>query len=285
MSTETQEVKNCLHCKEELPISFFATYKKTNGEIAHLNKCKSCKVEENKKYRAPAKEKEKNKDIKQCNICQKEKDIDEFSKYVVKNKTYLRPYCKGCANEKYNKPRRAKVDAACTPKIVFIDYPEGTIDVLEFAIKRQRSLYAFALKMSRSVSDAWDILQNTYIYLLRNKARHRFYEERKLLSFLFIAITQQVGKLRYITKYECVDFDSKEKRQELNLPCYNSWADTVDFHDLIDSMQERERLIFRSLYSGYDIAETAQKLDIGISVVKNCIALNRSKFIELSKNQ
>jgi RNA polymerase sigma factor (sigma-70 family) len=153
---------------------------------------------------------------------------------------------------------------------------------LEFSYslnKLSSALKPFALKLTRDMDDANDLLQDTMVKAFTNK--DKFAEGTNLKAWLYT-----IMKNTFITNYQRMVrrgtfVDTTENMHYLNsgsiLVENEAFGDftMADIYQAIDDLDEVYKNPFMMHYKGFKYHEIAEKLDIPIGTVKNRIHIAR----------
>jgi len=145
-----------------------------------------------------------------------------------------------------------------------------------------KSLKPFALKLTKDVEDANDLLQETMLKAFTN--RDKFTEGTNLKAWLYT-----IMKNTFITNYQRLVrrntfIDTTDNLHYINSTenitenmAYSSFAMT-DIHRAIDSLDTAYKAPFMMHYKGFKYHEIAEKLQIPIGTVKNRIHIARKEL-------
>ncbi|MFD2034466.1 RNA polymerase sigma factor [Belliella marina] len=153
---------------------------------------------------------------------------------------------------------------------------------LEFSYslnKLSSSLKPFALKLTRDMDDANDLMQDTMVKAFTNK--EKFTEGTNLKAWLYT-----IMKNTFITNYQRMVrrgtfVDTTDNLHYINsgdvLVENGAYGDFTmdDIHSAIGGLDEVYKSPFMMHYRGFKYHEIAQKLDIPIGTVKNRIHIAR----------
>jgi RNA polymerase sigma factor (sigma-70 family) len=153
---------------------------------------------------------------------------------------------------------------------------------LEFSYslnKLSSSLKPYALKLTRDLDDANDLLQDTMVKAFTNK--DKFTEGTNLKAWLYT-----IMKNTFITNYQKMVRRGTFVDTTDNLHFINSgdvlvenqaFEDFVlgDIHQAIEDLEEVYKTPFMMHYQGFKYHEIAEKLEIPIGTVKNRIHIAR----------
>lgn len=150
------------------------------------------------------------------------------------------------------------------------------------------SLKAPALKYTRNLDDANDLIQETLLKALKN--RHKFQEGTNIKAWLYI-----IMKNTFITKYHQTD-----KKNKLVDPLENSYellnTNTIDFnngvstinmeiiHRALNELDKDYRTPFLMYFQGYKYEEISEKLQKPMGTVKNRIHMARKHLMAQLKD-
>ncbi|MFC4872250.1 RNA polymerase sigma factor [Negadavirga shengliensis] len=158
---------------------------------------------------------------------------------------------------------------------------------LEFSYslyKLTKSLKPFALKLTRDMDDADDLLQETVLKAFTNK--DKFTEGTNLKAWLYT-----IMKNTFITSYQRMVRRGTFVDTSDNLHFLNSGGTVVenralgafamkDIHTAIDKLDDVYKTPFMMHVRGYKYHEIADKLDLPIGTVKNRIHIARKLLKE-----
>ncbi|MEX2513411.1 MAG: RNA polymerase sigma factor [Cyclobacteriaceae bacterium] len=153
---------------------------------------------------------------------------------------------------------------------------------LEFSYslnKLTHSLKPFALKLTRDMDDANDLLQDTMVKAFTNK--DKFTDGTNLKAWLYT-----IMKNTFITNYQRMVRRGTFVDTSDNLHFINSGSGVIendaltefamkDISDAIENLDEVYRSPFMMHYRGFKYHEIAEKLNIPIGTVKNRIHIAR----------
>lgn len=153
---------------------------------------------------------------------------------------------------------------------------------LEFSYslnKLSSSLKPFALKLTRDMDDANDLMQDTMVKAFTNK--DKFTEGTNLKAWLYT-----IMKNTFITNYQRMVrrgtfVDTTDNLHYINsgdvLVENGAYGDFTmdDIHEAIESLDEVYKTPFMLHYRGFKYHEIAEKLEIPIGTVKNRIHIAR----------
>ena len=150
------------------------------------------------------------------------------------------------------------------------------------------SLKAPALKYTRNLDDANDLIQETLLKALKNK--HKFQEGTNIKAWLYI-----IMKNTFITKYHQVDKKNKlvdplENSQELmssNTVAQNGGVSSINLeiiHQALNKLDPDYRTPFLMYFQGYKYEEIADKLNKPMGTVKNRIHMARKNLMDVLKD-
>ena len=150
------------------------------------------------------------------------------------------------------------------------------------------SLKAPALKYTRNVDDANDLVQETILKALKNK--DKFQPGTNINAWLYIIL-----KNTFITKYHQVDKKNKlvdpiENSYELlhpNIIDFNNGVTTMNMERINEAMDELisdYRTPFLLYYQGFKYEEIAEKLSAPMGTIKNRIHMARKHLMEKLKD-
>lgn len=156
--------------------------------------------------------------------------------------------------------------------------------ILEFNSINQisKSLKPFALKLTKDVEEANDLLQETLLKAFTN--REKFAEGTNLKAWLYT-----IMKNTFITNYQRLVrrntfIDTTENLHYLNSSnhttenlAYSEFALT-DINHAIDSLEEAYKTPFMMHFRGFKYHEIAERLNIPIGTVKNRIHIARKEL-------
>ena len=142
-----------------------------------------------------------------------------------------------------------------------------------------KALRPFAMRLTRNVEDANDLLQDTMLKAFTH--RDKFSDGTNLKAWLYT-----IMKNTFITNYQKMVrkrtfIDSTENLHFLNAPnhvTHNMAIGTFTMEDIngaLNLLDEVYRSPFMMYYRGFKYHEIAEKLDIPIGTVKNRIHLAR----------
>ena len=164
----------------------------------------------------------------------------------------------------------------------------ATMTTLEFSYSLQKlssSLKPFAMKLTRDVDDANDLLQDTMVKAFTN--RDKFTEGTNLKAWLYT-----IMKNTFITNYQRMIrkntfIDTTDNLHYINSSdslvendAYSSFA-LDDINRAIDGLEDTYKVPFMMHFKGFKYHEIAQKLNIPIGTVKNRIHIARKELKDL----
>lgn len=162
---------------------------------------------------------------------------------------------------------------------------------LEFSYsinKMCRSLKPFALKLTKDMEEANDLLQETVLKAFTN--RDKFTDGTNLKAWLYT-----IMKNTFITNYQRMVRRNTFIDTTDNLHYINSSSNTTDnlayssfalkdINDAIKSLDDAYRTPFMMHFRGFKYHEIADKLEIPIGTVKNRIHIARKELKGQLKN-
>ena len=156
------------------------------------------------------------------------------------------------------------------------------VDFGSYIAQSTKSLRPFAVRLTRDVEDANDLLQETLLkaYIHREK----FTDGTNLKAWLYT-----IMKNTFITNYQRLArkktfVDTTENLHFLNAPgfvTYNMAESSFalnDIHKAIGDLEENHRKPFVMYFTGYKYHEIADQLRLPIGTVKNRIHLARKEL-------
>lgn len=163
----------------------------------------------------------------------------------------------------------------------------NAMTTLEFSYslnKLSNSLKPFALKLTRDMDDANDLLQDTMVKAFTN--REKFTEGTNLKAWLYT-----IMKNTFITNYQRMVRRGTFVDTTDNLHYINSGGALVendaygdftmdDIQEAIESLEEVYKVPFMMHFRGFKYHEIADKLEIPIGTVKNRIHIARKLLKE-----
>ena len=147
----------------------------------------------------------------------------------------------------------------------------------------QDNLYSFALSLTADRTKAEDLMQDTTLKVLVNKAKYR--EDTNFKGWVFT-----VMRNLFINDYHRTDrsrsiFDTNADLQYVgtldeaeSLPSPDREMTLKEINAAIDSLTDEYKLPFSMYVSGYKYKEIAETLDIPIGTVKSRIFFARKKL-------
>jgi RNA polymerase sigma factor (sigma-70 family) len=147
-----------------------------------------------------------------------------------------------------------------------------------------KSLKPFALKLTKDLDDAKDLLQDTMMKAFLNK--DKFSDGTNLKAWLYT-----IMKNTFITNYQKMVkrktfIDTTENLHYINSSAYtiqndaiNSFANT-EIKKAIDILEDLFRIPFMMYFNGFKYHEIAEELNIPIGTVKNRIHIARKELKE-----
>ncbi len=156
---------------------------------------------------------------------------------------------------------------------------------IEFDItvsKTSKALKPFAMRLTKDVEDANDLLQDTMLKALMH--RDKFTEGTNLKAWLYT-----IMKNTFITNYQRLVrkktfIDTTDNLHYLNSPLHTVQNGAVgafamqDINEAIEDLEETHRTPFVMHFRGFKYHEIAEKLNIPIGTVKNRIHLARKSL-------
>ncbi|MEM6630949.1 MAG: RNA polymerase sigma factor [Bacteroidota bacterium] len=161
-----------------------------------------------------------------------------------------------------------------------------TLEFNSAVIQNQQLLKPLALKLTRDVEDANDLIQDTFVKAISN--RDKFTEGTNLKAWLYT-----IMKNTFITNYHrlvkrksfidtSLQFSTISDYTTDNLA--NSSMTLDEIHKAVDSLNYEYRTPFLMYFRGYKYYEIADILDIPIGTVKNRIHIARKILKAKLKN-
>lgn len=155
-------------------------------------------------------------------------------------------------------------------------------------IRQEKNLRPVALKLTRDMEAANDLIQDTFVKALSN--RDKFSEGTNLKAWLYT-----IMRNTFITNYHRVVkrktfIDTTDNLHYINSPQYttdndagtNLAMDEID--GAIEALNYAYKTPFMMYFKGYKYHEIAEILDIPIGTVKNRIHIARKMLKESLKN-
>ena len=155
-----------------------------------------------------------------------------------------------------------------------------TLEFSSAVIQNQHLLKPLALKLTRDVEDANDLIQDTFVKAISN--RDKFTEGTNLKAWLYT-----IMKNTFITNYHrlvkrkafidtTLQFSSITDFATDNLATSSMTVDEI--YEAIDSLTYEYRTPFLMYFRGYKYHEIAHILDVPIGTIKNRIHIARKKL-------
>jgi RNA polymerase sigma factor (sigma-70 family) len=147
-----------------------------------------------------------------------------------------------------------------------------------------KSLKPFALKLTKDLDDAKDLLQDTMMKAFLNK--DKFSDGTNLKAWLYT-----IMKNTFITNYQKMVkkktfIDTTENLHYINSSAYtinndaiNSFA-SAEIKKAIETVEDLFRIPFMMYFNGFKYHEIAEELNIPIGTVKNRIHIARKELKE-----
>jgi len=143
-------------------------------------------------------------------------------------------------------------------------------------------LKPFALRLTKDVDDAKDLLQETLIKAYTN--REKFSDGTNLKAWMYT-----IMKNTFITNYQRLArkktfVDSTDNLHFINAPNYVTHNEGLssfimaDIRKVMDQLDETLRMPFEMFYRGFKYHEISDKLSIPIGTVKNRIHIARKEM-------
>ncbi|MFA0961543.1 RNA polymerase sigma factor [Roseivirga sp. BDSF3-8] len=162
---------------------------------------------------------------------------------------------------------------------------------LEFSYsinKMCRSLKPFALKLTKDMEEANDLLQETVLKAFTN--RDKFTDGTNLKAWLYTIMKntfitnyqRMVRRNTFIDTTDNLHYINSSNNTTDNL-AYSSFA-LKDINDAIKSLDDAYRTPFMMHFRGFKYHEIADKLEIPIGTVKNRIHIARKELKGQLKN-
>jgi len=162
---------------------------------------------------------------------------------------------------------------------------------LEFSYTIDRlsvSLKPFALRLTRDMEDANDLLQETLLKAFSN--REKYTDGTNLKAWMYT-----IMKNTFITNYQRMMRKNTFIDSTDNLHYINSSSNTIensaygkfamkDIKRAIENLDEAYKIPFMMHFRGFKYHEIAEKLDIPIGTVKNRIHIARKELKYKLKN-
>lgn len=145
-----------------------------------------------------------------------------------------------------------------------------------------KALKPFAMRLTRDLDDAKDLLQDTLIKAFTN--REKFSEGTNLKAWMYT-----IMKNTFITNYQKMVkkntfIDTTENLHYLNSSKYVTLNGAIsefaldDINKALNIIHEDYRVPFVMYYRGFKYHEIAEKLDIPLGTVKNRIHIARKEL-------
>lgn len=147
-----------------------------------------------------------------------------------------------------------------------------------------KSLKPFALKLTKDLDDAKDLLQDTMMKAFLNK--DKFSDGTNLKAWLYT-----IMKNTFITNYQKMVkrktfIDTTENLHYINSSAYTINNDAInsfagnEITRAIEKVEDLFRIPFMMYFNGFKYHEIAEELDIPIGTVKNRIHIARKELKE-----
>ncbi|MDX2196861.1 MAG: RNA polymerase sigma factor [Cytophagales bacterium] len=148
-----------------------------------------------------------------------------------------------------------------------------------------KSLKPFAMRLTRDLDDAKDLLQETLIKAFTY--RDKFSEGTNLKAWMYV-----IMKNTFITNYQKIlkkntFIDTTNSFFYLNSPLYSTNNTAItnfafdDINKALTLLQDEYKVPFIMYYNGYKYFEIAEKLNIPIGTVKNRIHIARKELKDM----
>ncbi len=148
-----------------------------------------------------------------------------------------------------------------------------------------KALKPFAMRLTRDLDDAKDLLQDTLIKAFTN--REKFSEGTNLKAWMYT-----IMKNTFITNYQKMVkkntfIDTTENLHYLNSAKYTTVNGAVsqfamdDINKALEILHEDYRTPFVMYFRGFKYYEIAEKLDIPLGTVKNRIHIARKELKDM----
>ena len=158
---------------------------------------------------------------------------------------------------------------------------------LEFSYslnKLSSSLKPFAMKLTRDVDDANDLIQDTMVKAFTNK--DKFTEGTNLKAWLYTIMKNTfINNYRKAVRQNTVVDTTKDlyylnNSRESNFIKPDSTMQHKEINKHIDKLQDELKVPFLMHTEGFKYKEIAEKLDLKIGTVKSRIFFTRKKLME-----
>jgi RNA polymerase sigma factor (sigma-70 family) len=148
--------------------------------------------------------------------------------------------------------------------------------------KMSKSLKPFAMKLTKDIDDANDLLQDTLIKAYTN--REKYADGTNLKAWLYTIMKntfitnyqRMVRKNTFIDTSDNLHFINSIESSTDNL-AYSAFA-IEDIQKAVGNLEEAYRMPFTMYFRGFKYHEIADKLDIPIGTVKNRIHIARKEL-------
>ena len=143
-------------------------------------------------------------------------------------------------------------------------------------------LMQLAMKLSKRIEEAEDLIQETYFKALKNKDKYE--QGTNLKGWLYTIMKNTFINSYRRKKYQNTHFDETENQYYLNSAYEKSGRKTDGSadHDYVmkqvEALEDNYRIAFMMHYEGYKYDEIAEHLDIPLGTVKSRIFLARKKL-------
>lgn len=162
------------------------------------------------------------------------------------------------------------------------------IEFSHHVVSTSKDLKPFAMKLTRDVEDAHDLMQETVLKAFNNQ--DKFSEGTNLKAWLYT-----IMKNTFITNYQRMVrrktfVDSTDNLHYINSSNHtitNSAFNTFAYEEInkaLEKLSEVYRTPFMMHYKGFKYNEIAEQLDIPIGTVKNRIHIARKELKARLKN-
>jgi len=154
--------------------------------------------------------------------------------------------------------------------------------------KMSKQLRPFAMRLTKDVEEANDLLQDTILKAINN--RDKFSDGTNLKAWLYTIMKntfitnyqRMVRRNTFIDTTENLHFINSSESLAENM-AYTSFA-MKDINEAIANLDDAYRTPFLMHFRGFKYHEIAEKLDIPIGTVKNRIHIARKDLKEMLKN-
>ena len=140
-------------------------------------------------------------------------------------------------------------------------------------------LFGFVLKLTKSPSDAEDILQESFLRIWQTKENISL--DKSFKSYLY-TISHNLIIDSFRSKMESIEFEYYITSDVYQEPGENEIEESIDFDDFMQKIEDaktkltdKQKEIFELTQSGFTLPQVAEQLNVSEKTVKNQLSIVR----------